>query len=134
MCGLLAQVVLLALGSVAVCPFGHAQLSAPVPESPNPRICQSSSQADEPTSGPDVTLAELKFEGNLRLPKATQDQIAAEIQQHQYDGAVDGIVDEIEERTRLGWQNNGYFTVEVSEGSTKVLTSKPAYCRDASRR
>jgi len=132
MCRRLAQVVFLALGSVAVYPFGHAQVSAIDPEPSSRRINGSSSQSDEkPAPGPEITLAELTFEGNLRLPQATQDQIAAEIQQHQYTGAVDGVVDEIEERTRLGWQNNGYFTVEVSEGSTKVLTSNPVNQRIA---
>ncbi len=132
MCGRLAQVVALAIGWLTVCPFAHSQLSAPVGEFPSPRICQSSSQAgDELTSGPDITLAELKFEGDLRLPQATQDQIAAEIQQHLYKGAVDGAVDEVEERTRLGWQNNGYFFVEVSESSRRVLTSNPVSQRIA---
>jgi outer membrane protein assembly factor BamA len=123
MCRRLAQVV--AIGWLAGCPFAHAQVSVPVAESPSPRICQSSSQADEPAPGPEITLAELKFEGNLRLPQVTQDQIAAEIQQHQYDGAIDGIVDEVEERARRGWQKYGYFTVVVGEGDTRVLTSNP---------
>lgn len=134
MCGRLVQVVVSAIGWLAVYPFGLAQLSDPVPEVPSHRVCHSS-ELDEsdgkPEPGPEITLADLKFEGNLRLPQPEQAQIAAEIQKHQYSGAIEEAVDEIQERTRLGWQNSGYFNVEVSESSRKVLTSNPVSQRIA---
>jgi hypothetical protein len=67
----------------------------------------------------------LKFEGNIRLPIEDQEQIAASIKKESYAGEVDGFIDDVLERTRLGWQNYGYFLVEVREGSTKKLTSNP---------
>jgi hypothetical protein len=68
----------------------------------------------------------LKFEGNILLPIEDQEQIAAEIKRESYVVGADGLIDDILERTRLGWQDRGYFKVEVSESSTNVLTSNPA--------
>jgi len=132
MCGGLAQVVALTIGCLAVCLLGQAQLSSPVPESPHPRIYSSSFQTEVSTpSQPEVTIAELKFDGNIRLPIKDQEKIGADIKKESYAGKVDGLIDEVLERARRGWQNFGYFLVEVREGSTKVLTRDPASQRIA---
>ena len=111
MCGRLAQVVflrivLLTIASLVVCASAiQAQVASPVSDTQS----ASSQPEGKAAPGPDITLAELKFEGNLRLPQADQDRIAASIQQQGYSGALDGVVDEIQERARIGWQEYGYF-------------------------
>ena len=105
---------------------GFCQVAGPVSEPQNPPVCRSSSQfGGKAPSGPNITVAELKFEGNFRLSHVEQDQIAAEIQKQPYGSALDEVVNEIQERARLAWQEYGYFNVEVSENSTKVLSSNP---------
>jgi outer membrane protein assembly factor BamA len=130
--GRLPQVVALAIGWLAVCPSAPSQPFAAIPAPSSPRICSSSSQIEAKTPAqPEVTIAELKFEGNILLPIEDQEQIAAEIKRESSGVGADGLIDGILERARLGWQDHGYFNVEVSKSSTKVLTSNPVSQRIA---
>jgi hypothetical protein len=120
-------VLILAIGWLAVRPSANAQPLTAIPQPSSPRIYRSSSQIEAKTpSQPEVTIAALKFEGNILSPIEDQEQIAAEIKRESYAVGADGLIDDILERTRLGWQDRGYFKVEVSESSTNVLTSNPA--------
>jgi outer membrane protein insertion porin family len=129
MCGRLAQSVVFALATAIVCPLTHSQLAAavPTPETHNPRICLPSSPNDEKhASDPEIAITELTFEGDLHLPIADRDEIAASIKQRKYSGDFDGVISEVQERVRIGWQNRGYFQVQVSDSaSTRVVTSSP---------
>jgi outer membrane protein assembly factor BamA len=75
-------------------------------------------------SGLEVTLAELKFEGDTHLSKAERTQIASELSQSTYWGDLEKATDEIRERVRAAWMNRGYFKVQV-RCDARTLTSSP---------
>jgi outer membrane protein assembly factor BamA len=60
------------------------------------------------------------FSGFIQMPISDQQEIAASIKRQRYK-SLDGVVEEAIERVRAGWQNQGYFKVEVS-GDTRTLT------------
>lgn len=85
----------------------------------------ASASDDKEPSEPEVSITGVTFSGFIQLPILDQDQIASWIKQESRGGSVDGLIEEALERVRAGWQNHGYFKVEVSdEGST--VTSAPA--------
>lgn len=87
------------------------------------RDCLPSSFHEHPP-GPEVTVAELIFEGDLRMPVSDQDEIAASLKQRTYRGELDAVVSEVEERVRQAWQNHGYFKVQARADGHQ-LTSSP---------
>jgi outer membrane protein assembly factor BamA len=88
-----------------------------------PEVCATSSDKDP--SGPEVTIADLNFEGDLRMPTTDQDEISTSLKQQTYSGDRDGVTSEVLERVRRAWQDRGYFSVQV-RGGANVLTSNPA--------
>jgi outer membrane protein insertion porin family len=64
------------------------------------------------------------FSGALQLEASDQEQIVASIKEHTYENSLDDATDEALERVRAGWQNYGYFKVQVS-GDARRLTSSP---------
>ena len=64
------------------------------------------------------------------MPTSDQDQIAASIKHRTYGNSLDGVTDEAVERVKAGWQDHGYFRVQVS-GQERMLTSSPASQRMA---
>jgi len=83
-----------------------------------------SEEDDEDTSRPEIELVEVTFLGSLRLPISEQEQIAGSIKQETHGRDLDSVINEAVARARSGWQDYGYFKVEVS-GDAKVLTSNP---------
>ena len=79
---------------------------------------------DEEAKLPVISIAEVSFVGSLELPIAEQDKIVADIRKRTSGNDLELVVDEATERARAGWQNNGYFKVQVSADS-RVLTSSP---------
>jgi outer membrane protein insertion porin family len=59
------------------------------------------------------------------MPVSDQQQIAKSVKQKASGGPFDGVTEEALERVRLGWQDHGYFKVQVT-GEPRVLTSNPA--------
>jgi outer membrane protein insertion porin family len=55
------------------------------------------------------------------MPISDQDKIAASIRQEIHGDSLDGVIEEALERVRAGWQNRGYFKMQVS-GDTRTLT------------
>jgi outer membrane protein assembly factor BamA len=110
---------------LSVQPLLLAQALSPAfhPETQNGKVC-AALPAERP-SGPEVRIAELNFEGDLRIPAAEQDRIAASLRQRVYWGERDEIAEEVLARVRTAWQDRGYFQVQVGGGAT-VLTSGPA--------
>jgi outer membrane protein assembly factor BamA len=88
----------------------------------NSKVCAPLSDKDP--LDPEVTIAELHFEGDLRMPTSDQDEIATSLEQQAYSGDRDGLTSEVLERVRRAWQDRGYFSVQVS-GDANVLTSNP---------
>ena len=66
----------------------------------------------------------------MKLPVVDQDQIAGSLKEQTYSGDIDGVTAQLEERTRRGWQEHGYFEVQV-HGDGRVLTSSPVETRVA---
>jgi hypothetical protein len=73
-------------------------------------------------SHPEISIAAVKFSGALQIPISDQDMIVSSIKRQTHGDSVDGVTDEALERVRAGWQNRGYFKVQVS-GTAKTLTS-----------
>jgi TonB family protein len=94
------------------------------PGNGEPRDCPASLPAREVRSQPLVTIAELNFDGELRMPTSTQDQIATSLKRQTYAGTPDAVVSEIAERVRAAWQDSGYMKVQA-RGDAYVLTSGP---------
>lgn len=100
---------------------------APVP-SGNPQVqrapdCSPSSYR-EPRPRPEVTVADLIFEGDLRMPVSDQDEIASSVKQETYWGKPGTAASEVAERLRVAWQNHGYFKVQA-RADLQLLTSSP---------
>jgi len=121
----LAQLVL-AIAYVLSCqqPTRAQVLPAANPEAQNVKVCAPASVQRHP-SGPEVTIVELNFEGDLRMPTTDQDQIATSLKQRTYSGDHDGATSEVLERVRRAWQDRGYFKVQV-RGDARMLTSNLA--------
>jgi outer membrane protein assembly factor BamA len=80
--------------------------------------------ANEKTSGLEISIVDVAFSGSLELPASDREQIAASVKQQKYENSFDGVIDEALERVKAGWQDHGYFKVEVS-GDARTLTSSP---------
>jgi TonB family protein len=105
----------------------ETSVSMPIhrPVSTTIKSCPSSSTSDlKQPSRPNITVADLAFEGVLQMTVAEQEQIATSLKQRTYAGGRDGATSEVEERVRRAWQDRGYFKVQAS-GDAKVLTSSP---------
>jgi outer membrane protein assembly factor BamA len=85
----------------------------------------SSASYDKKPSGPQISVAGVTFSGFLRMPVSDQDEIVASIKEQQYEDPLDGVTDEALERVKVGWQNHGYFKVQVNGYATE-LDSTPA--------
>jgi len=120
MCRWLAQPVLLGVICILIPGPTHAQETRLWPPSTSSR-----GQA-----GPDISIAEVGFSGALQMPVADRDQIEASLKQRAYNGSLDGVVGEAEERVRAAWQDRGYFKVLVS-ANARILTSSPVNQRIA---
>lgn len=124
----LAQIVVFATASLAGQMPIHAQQPDPilVPELQDQRYCPRSSPSREAQpSGTEVSIDNVTFSGFLQMPISDQDEIAASIRQETHGEALDGVIDEALERVRAGWQNRGYFKVQVS-GDARTLKRNAA--------
>ena len=81
-------------------------------------------------SVPEISIAEVTFSGSLQMPISDQEQIADSVKQTTAGNSLEGVTEEGLERVRAGWQDRGYFKVEVT-GETKTLTSSPVSQRVA---
>ena len=62
----------------------------------------------------------MKISGALQIPISDQDMIVNSIKLQIHGDSVGEVTDEALERVRAGWQDRGYFKVQVS-GKTKTL-------------
>ncbi len=87
-----------------------------------PSDSASTPDSDAP-SGPEVLITGVTFSGFIQLPVVEQDQIASRIKQESHGDSADGIIEEGLERVRAGWQNHGYFKVQVSDQGSTVSST-----------
>jgi outer membrane protein assembly factor BamA len=121
----LAQIVVFATagllaGQVPI----HAQQAAAtvIPEVQDQSYCPRSSPSRKvQPSGTEVSIDNVTFSGFLQMPISDQDEIAASIKQETHGD----VIEEALERVRAGWQNRGYFKVQVS-GDSRTLTKNAA--------
>jgi outer membrane protein insertion porin family len=81
----------------------------------------SSPSNDKQPSDPEILVAGVTFSGFLRMPVSDQDEIAASITERTYGAASpDEVTQEALEVARSGWQDRGYFKVQVNGYSTTL--------------
>jgi outer membrane protein insertion porin family len=107
-----AQALLPALPPPIELPISTAVEPCPQPSAP--RYAQG--------SPPQVTVAEVTFEGAVQVPVEEQDQIAKTIMLPAYAGSFDHVTDEVLGLVREAWQNRGYMNAKVG-GESKLLSS-----------
>lgn len=113
--GLAQFVVLLAACLVTGEQSVHGQIVAnPSPETGPGVSCPPSSVRDRADSSPEISSAGVSFSGALQIPVADQNEIAESIKRETHGVSVAGVTDDALERVRAGWQNRGYFKVQVN--------------------
>jgi outer membrane protein insertion porin family len=124
----LLRPIALAIAYGVSCHFPtHAQIgaSATVSEGQNRGICPTSALADyKQPSVPQVTIAELAFDGDLHMPTADLEQISASLKQRTYSGNLDEVTSEALDRVKGAWWDRGYVKAQA-QGKVTVLTSGP---------
>jgi outer membrane protein assembly factor BamA len=124
----LAQIVVLAAAGLLA---GQTQIraqqsdAAVIPEVQDQSCPRSSPSQEAQPSGPEVSIDSVTFSGFLQMPVSDQDEIAASIRQEAHGDALDRVIEEALERTRAGWQNRGYFKVQVT-GDARTLKKNAA--------
>ena len=108
---------LLALCLLLTTPLLTAQSFPSATESQTPNLKLHGEQP----SGPDVWIDNVTFSGFLQLPVSDQEEIAATVRNKSHSPLLDGVVEEALERIRAGWQDRGYFKVQV-RGEAKELS------------
>ena len=112
--GLLAMCLLLAS------PLLTAQSSSSATESQTANLKLHGEQP----SGREVRIDNVTFSGFLQLPVSDQEEIAATTRNKSHGPLLDGVVEEALARIRAGWQDRGYFKVQVhGEGKEISRTS-----------
>lgn len=76
--------------------------------------CLTAPVHDAPPTGPEISISDVTFSGNIQLPISDQERIAARVKQESHGYPVDTVVKDALERVKAGWQDRGYFKVEAS--------------------
>ena len=105
----------------------RAETRPGVPETGS-RLVGSAAPHQDNASATKYEIAELKFEGDPRLPIAELNQVATSLKQRTYPGTLGDVQEEILERIRAAWQDRGHFKAIVT-GDARVLTSSPVSAR-----
>ena len=92
--------------------------------------CSNSAASDDQPNRPEISIADIIFSGSMQMTVADQEQIANSIMRQTRGTSLDAVMDEGLERVRAGWQDLGYFKVQVT-GDTRTLTSSPTTQRIA---
>lgn len=100
---------------------GYAQSQNSEENSQRSTPCLTTPLHDESPSGPEIAISDVTFSGNIQVPIWDQDRIAARVKQESHGYPVDTIVEDALERVKAGWQDHGYFKVEVS-GDARTAT------------
>jgi outer membrane protein assembly factor BamA len=109
----LAQFVLVTWLFTGVLP-ADSQSQASQEISPPSKPCSATSPHDEPSSGPEISIANVTFSGFIQMPVPDQEDIAAAVKRDTRGSDLNSLVEEALERIRAGWQDRGYFKVKIS--------------------
>jgi len=125
------QLIVLAIAcSLSWDPSTHAQVPAMF-QAQDSEVCSLAPLPEHNrSSAPQVTIAELVFDGNLQLPIEDQNQLSESLKQQALSGDVGDVASGIEEKVRSAWQNLGYFNVQA-RADVRVLSSSPVSQRIA---
>ena len=120
------QLIVLAIAyGVSWDPSTHAQVPAMMFQAQDSEACSLAPlPVHNQAFAPQVTIAELVFDGNLQVPIEEQNQLSDSLKQQVLSGDVDDVASGIEEKVRSAWQNLGYFNVQA-RADVKVLSSSP---------
>ncbi|HEY6372181.1 MAG TPA: POTRA domain-containing protein [Candidatus Sulfotelmatobacter sp.] len=124
----LAQIVVFATACLLAeqMPIAQRAHAAVIPEGQDKNSCPGSSPSSEaPLSDSEVSIDNVTFSGFLQMPITDQDAIVASIIKEAHGDTLDGVVDEALERARAGWQDRGYFKVQVT-GDARAITKNAA--------
>ncbi len=112
-------------GSLLAAPFfTYAQGQSPTDNRTPLVSCTALSTQEKSQTGPEISFANVTFSGFIQMPIRDQEEIAASIKEQRYYGdPLNGVVDEALERVRAGWQDRGYFKVDVSGDAKTQETS-----------
>jgi outer membrane protein insertion porin family len=72
-----------------------------------------------------VWIDNITFSGFLQMSVSDQEEIAASVRKESHGALLDGVVEDALERVRGGWQDRGYFKVQV-DGEARSLTTTAA--------
>jgi hypothetical protein len=100
--------------------------AVPSPYPPISKIVESCPPSPPPGAGESeqITLSDVEVDGAYQLAVPDLDQLIMSLKRRTYTGTVDEATSEVLERVRGGWQERGYFKVEVS-GNATILSSGP---------
>ena len=118
MCVRLVPIVL------ALCPFSylaHAQSQNSNADLEHSPPCLAAA-AQNPPSGPEVSISNVTFSGFIQMPISDQDEIVASVKGRTRGTTDDGLLEDALERIRAGWQDRGYFKVNVT-GDARTATN-----------
>jgi outer membrane protein assembly factor BamA len=76
--------------------------------------CSTKSPREEPPAGQEISISNVTFSGFIQMPVSDQEDIATAVKRNAHGSDLNGLVEEALERVKAGWQNRGYFKVEVS--------------------
>lgn len=84
--------------------------------------CPLSNTEDQVPTGPEISITEVGFAGSLQISPSDQGEIAHSISENSHGSSFDGLVEDALEKARAGWQDRGYFRVQLT-GDARMLTS-----------
>jgi outer membrane protein assembly factor BamA len=91
-----------------------------IPKIESPSSCPGPHEGR--SSGSDVRIDNVTFSGFLQMPVSDQQEIAASVRKETRGDSRNEVVEEALERVKAGWQDRGYFKVEVN-GEAKEVAS-----------
>jgi TonB family protein len=91
-----------------------------------PKTCRTSTADDKLRDGSTITIAELSFEGDLKMPATEQARVISRlISRRRYSGSREETVSQVLESIRSTWEDHGYVKVKVY-GEAKTLSADSA--------
>src|SRR5262249_911232 len=111
-----AQIIVFATTCLLVCrPYIQAQSS---------HSSASCDDSDKDSRAPEISIVDVTFSGSLQMPVSEQEEIANSIKQKTHGTSLDDVTGQGLERIRRGWQDRGYFKVQIT-GEARTFTSNP---------